>query len=379
MKWLKDNGFRKSTKLIPHHFPDTGRGLMCLKKKLCVGDLIVSIPHNLLITRNTVLISDIPIDAKQTKLNSIELLTAFLIWEKQKQQNSIWFHYIESIPKSFDEMPYFWHFNQFNQFNDIIPQSLISQIKCEINKFESSMKKVLFEMNMSLSDDNINIFKWSFAAVNTRCIYLDMKSCPNDCALAPFLDLLNHSFDAKIKASFNHITNSFEIHSLSPYSKYEQVFINYCNHNNRSLFIHYGFSSPNVSNNSILVSSSLLSILFPHFSQRFDSLSRIEFVDKSSNFCISSQGLDWKLEIFLKLMSINEWFEDSKIKSIIYFGDIKLKENEEKQYGANRSKLIDLLLSEYDISKIYLLENNALKTLLLNEINLLSYYKCISR
>jgi hypothetical protein len=373
MDWLKVNGFQKCVKLSPHYFPNTGRGLRLMSDKLSVGDLIVSIPYHLLITRNTVLKSDIPIDQNQTQLNSIQLLTAFLIWEKKKALKSNFYHYIESIPTSFDELPYFW---QLNHLNGLIPKSLMNQIRSEVNKFELSLKKVLNELNMSLSDENINLFKWSFGAVNTRCIYLNANSCPNDCALAPFLDLLNHSCDAKIKAHFNEKTNCFEIHTMTEYSKYEEVFINYGNHSNRTLLIHYGFCSQHNINDSIIVSFSQLFDLFSdHQSlQRLQSLLRIKFISHSSDYYISSQGFDWNLEIFLKLISIEKWFEDSIIKAMIYSGDIKLNENEVKQYERNKTKLIKLLISDYDIENISLLENINLKTLLFNEINLLSSY-----
>lgn len=381
IQWLKDNGFERQKylcpKLNPNLFPKTGRGLQCRSEKICCGDLLVSIPNHLLITRNTVFYeSDLPLNSLKTKLNSIELLTAFLFWESNKYQKSHWFQYIQSLPNNFNELPYFW---PLDEISDSIPDSLTIQLMSEFIKFEKSMKNFFSELNIyDKSDDEISLFKWCYSAVNTRCVYLDTDDCPNDCALAPFLDLLNHSNETKIKVLVNKINNCFEIYSLTEYKKYDEVFINYGNHNNRSLFINYGFCCESISdNNSIPISFRQLYDLFSIDSQlirRFKSLSRIKFMNESDDcYWITSLGLDWKLDMFLKLISLNQWNEDSIIKQRIYSENIELlTEIEKKKYLNNKRVIIEKLLSEYSIEKINLFKNSCLKNLMFNEIEILS-------
>lgn len=52
-------------------------------------------------------------------------------------------------------------------------------------------------------------FQWAWHAVNTRCVYMDVKAAigfeapvrgKDVCVLAPFLDMLNHASTAKVFA-----------------------------------------------------------------------------------------------------------------------------------------------------------------------------------
>ena len=53
---------------------------------------------------------------------------------------------------------------------------------------------------------NYNNYVWAWSAVNTRCVYMKQPASEyisqeeeNHYALAPYLDLLNHSSDAQVK------------------------------------------------------------------------------------------------------------------------------------------------------------------------------------
>jgi hypothetical protein len=51
-------------------------------------------------------------------------------------------------------------------------------------------------------------------------------------------------FQTQITSGFNPQTQSFEIKTLTPYRKGEQVFINYGPHDNQAIFREYGFVLP---------------------------------------------------------------------------------------------------------------------------------------
>ena len=66
-------------------------------------------------------------------------------------------------------------------------------------------------------------------------------------ALAPYLDLLNHSFDAVMEAGvdIHKSTSGYQIVTKTKIKKFGQAFINYGPHDNTKLLLEYGFFLPN--------------------------------------------------------------------------------------------------------------------------------------
>nr|CAG8435445.1 8169_t:CDS:10 [Entrophospora candida] len=100
------------------------------------------------------------------------------------------------------------------------------------------------DLSMPITYDE---FLWGWLNVNTRCIYMEETSQSsndfrkeNNIAIAPMLDFINHSNDAKIKGEFNKFNKSYEITTYDSIKKGQQVFINYGPHDNYFLLIEYG-------------------------------------------------------------------------------------------------------------------------------------------
>ena len=72
-----------------------------------------------------------------------------------------------------------------------------------------------------------------------------------------------------MKAGFNNESNNYEIYTnISPYKKCVQVFINYGPHDNRKLFVEYGFILPKNVYIVIPISLKLLhSVVMPKISR----------------------------------------------------------------------------------------------------------------
>ncbi|KAJ2392151.1 hypothetical protein H4S02_000945 [Coemansia sp. RSA 2611] len=109
-------------------------------------------------------------------------------------------------------------------------------------------------------------YVWSWLVVNTRCIHLgpqstassesmppkasclDMLLLPigkrDSIALAPVLDLLNHSYQASVSTYFDAKCRRFVIKTLRPYHKGDEVFISYGPHDNGFMLAEYGFVLP---------------------------------------------------------------------------------------------------------------------------------------
>jgi len=87
----------------------------------------------------------------------------------------------------------------------------------------------LHQLFPSLQEGNFN---WAWSCINTRAVYLPkplQKKVPSkihildqDClALAPFLDLFNHSNNVSVEVRVT--SEGYELLTHSPYKKYDQV------------------------------------------------------------------------------------------------------------------------------------------------------------
>ncbi|PIK41445.1 putative SET domain-containing protein 4-like isoform X2 [Apostichopus japonicus] len=235
----------------------TGRGLMATKS-IKPGDVIVSIPSNLLITSQVVLRSELKDVLKifPVKLTARLLLCAFVIYERQKGPSSFWAPYIGCLPDAFSTPSYFTS-EELQHLPAALRQRATEQTRLLCDGFSKLTK--FFEFGQEchfLSDFSFDLddFKWAWSAVNTRTLYYKVEEAgshhlvdPSErdvYVLAPFLDLLNHSSTAEVAGSFNSIKQCYEIQTTTPYNKFDQVFIHYGPHDNETLLLEYGFVEP---------------------------------------------------------------------------------------------------------------------------------------
>ncbi|XP_053395994.1 SET domain-containing protein 4-like [Mercenaria mercenaria] len=322
-QWMTQNyGFRNC--LVPALFPETGRGLMT-KRAIKSGEIIVSLPHSLLITTKTVLDSEIGhvIKRWKPKLSPQQCLSIFLIWERNKHTSSTWFPYINLLPSSFTTPAYFSQTEL-----TYLPTAVRSKAVKECEKLEDTFNEVKqFSMKhwnefykMLTSD----VYRWAWYVINTRSVfyqsgqseYLSTEE-PDTIALAPFLDLLNHSPAANIKAGFNPVNKSYEIITNDTYKAYDQVFISYGCHGNQKLFLEYGFCVPdNPDDEFEVMLYNLVILLFfsedivkackhfavEHLSKKMELLQEHGLL--KSLMC-TKEGLSWKLLTVFKTLAMD--------------------------------------------------------------------------
>lgn len=262
-KWLKNQGWKQRCKLRVADFEITGRGLMA-GVDIKSGDKIMSIPCELLLTTNTVNLSEVGclFHGIDVYFSTHELLATFLVWERHLGYHSSWFPYLDTLPSNFSTAA-FCADDEIQMLHRQLLEAVVSQ-KQEITvSFRKISRLVSMRKTCSCCDGTkfldvmetvftLQAFMWAWYVVNTRCIFYSVplkESLPsikiknkNCMALAPFLDLFNHSYDAIVDIDISQ--NSYDIISRSCYSKYSQVFINYGPHSNVKLFLDYGFIIP---------------------------------------------------------------------------------------------------------------------------------------
>ncbi|XP_051840852.1 SET domain-containing protein 4 isoform X2 [Antechinus flavipes] len=346
-KWLKERKFEDHN-LRPTRFSGTGRGLMAVKS-LQPGELIISLPEECLLTTDTVIKSYLGdyITKWTPPISPLLALCTFLISENNAGNKSPWKPYLDILPKDYTCLVCLEP-----RVVRLLPKPL--KIKAQEQKaqvqelFVSS--RGFFSSLQSLYTENVehifhyHAFLWAWCTINTRTVYMKhaQKKClsaePDVYALAPYLDLLNHSPGVQVNAAFNEKTRCYEIRTTSSYKKYEELFICYGPHDNHRLLLEYGFVAINNPHSAVYVSidslvdhlpsmdtqmNKKLSLLKEHgFSDLFWLVSSsglpfgevitrvmlasnpVQFLTFSMNLTFGWDGPSWRLLTALKLLCL---------------------------------------------------------------------------
>ncbi|XP_067896139.1 SET domain-containing protein 4 isoform X2 [Heterodontus francisci] len=266
-KWLKKKGFNDFY-LVPASFPDIGRGLMTTKT-LQPGDLVIELPEKCLLTTNTVLKSYLGeyIERWKPSLSPLQALCTFLIAERHFGSRSPWKPYIDVLPRTYTCPVYL-----AEGVIDLFPDPLVKKIQEQKNAVQELYltSKCFFNSLQPLFSEHVeniftyDAFRWAWCSINTRTVYMELGQSeffsrePDVYALAPYLDLLNHSPSAQVMAAFNQKSKHYEIRTVTKCRRYEQVFICYGPHDNQRLLLEYGFLASSNPHNVVYVGKDLL-------------------------------------------------------------------------------------------------------------------------
>ncbi|XP_064435157.1 SET domain-containing protein 4 isoform X4 [Mirounga angustirostris] len=337
-KWLKDRKF-EDTNLIPACFPGTGRGLMS-KTSLQEGQMIISLPESCLLTTDTVIRSYLGayIAKWQPPPSPLLALCTFLVSEKHAGDQSLWKPYLEILPKAYT-CPVCLEPEVVN----LLPKPLKAKAeeqRARVQEFFSSSRDFVSSLQPLFSEAVESIFSysallWAWCTVNTRAVYVEhrQRQClsaePNTCALAPYLDLLNHSPHVQVKAAFNEETHCYEIRTASGCRKHEQVFICYGPHDNQRLLLEYGFISVQNPHACVHVSEDILVKYLPSTDKQMNKkISILKDHDFIENLTFGWDGPSWRLLTALKLLCLEA--EEFTCWKKILLGEIISDTNEKR-------------------------------------------------
>lgn len=253
---MKKHGWTQTCSLSPAEFLNSGRGLIT-EESISSNQVIISIPVRLLITICSVAASDISwlFQTNHEHFFAQEVLAIFLVWEKHLREKSKWRPYINTLPSDYS-IPLFCSQEELAILPTFISELVQKQtLKCK-NAFDA-IRRILNDKICSHCEKKLRDvftyeeYKWAWSSVNTRCVYVDIKNSSKhdlrlkdkaNIALAPFLDMFNHSNNAKVEVDSSN--NNYEIKTLVSFNKYSQVFIHYGHHSNVKLYTEYGFVLP---------------------------------------------------------------------------------------------------------------------------------------
>ncbi|KAM4887679.1 SET domain-containing protein 4 isoform 3-T5 [Thomomys bottae] len=251
------------------------------------------------------------------------------------------------------------------------------------------MSKISLQPLFVESIDSIfsySAFLWAWCTINTRAVYLRprLQKClsaePDTCALAPYLDLLNHSPHVQVKAAFNEETGSYEIRAASRYQKHEEVFICYGPHDNQRLLLEYGFVSLHNPHACVYVSREILVKYLPQIDkQMHKKISILEDHGFIENLTFGWDGPSWRLLTALKLLCLEAekfmcWKQVLLGEKISYMNEKKSLEVAQKIccYSIEETNAILLKVSHLKTEKLPLVSQLTLvETLRMEELKIL--------
>lgn len=280
LKFLSSRKWTNETQLKISNFPDTGRGLHS-KVALEKHDLIIELPYDCLISYQTIendrdfvnlFRNDDGVKGAKPMITFQGLLSLYVCHQKNLSEKSKWSAYMKTLPTSFST-PYFCTKPELY----FLPESLLLKVVEQNDAIKSNFNKLMSIMKEELQKNfTLESFKWAYFVCNSRSVYINsgclmplvddvnfkhlLLDLPN-MALAPFLDLFNHSDDAVTSSQLSQsekgvelnveqikskeVQMNYQLYTQMPVEKNEQIFINYGTYNNTKLLLEYGFIIPN--------------------------------------------------------------------------------------------------------------------------------------
>lgn len=177
LKWCKDGGIR-TPDLFFETFPDSEYRTLRAGKDLAKGDLLLTVPRSMMLR------GEGPVE---NVINSSCLPLIKALMRERKNPKSKWKPYLDILPKSFKELPFFWEDN----LEKLKGTTALVRLKKQQDALEKD--RVAFAMSECQCNE-VEIFLWAYFVVTTRSFALI-----GSITLIPMLDIINHRSNAPIE------------------------------------------------------------------------------------------------------------------------------------------------------------------------------------
>ncbi|KAL0073897.1 hypothetical protein F4703DRAFT_1894784 [Phycomyces blakesleeanus] len=321
---------------------NTGRGMMAMSP-IEAGEVIVSVPRRFLITNKSLMAIYGPHPLSTHQLLALHLVLLC------RDRESWWEPYTSLLPSHFSTMPVKYP----TELQNHLPHSLTEQVAQQKHKIEEDFvaaAKFFNSKRDSLQSQEPILYEeyeWAWLCVNTRCIHLktaDATAKGGNMALAPMLDFLNHAWDAKIQSDFNIKNQCFEIKTLVPYAKGEQVFISYGPHDNLAILKEYGFVVPDNVFNYIQLDDEVWS-LFDDMETPEGAIIKkqiLEGAGYSGDYSIKKGDVSFRLLCALRLLALEGAGRPGFNRRVMQWNDVVMGQTE--RISADNERRVMIML-----------------------------------
>ncbi|KAG0169927.1 SET domain-containing protein 4 [Apophysomyces sp. BC1034] len=330
---------------------------MMATSDIAVGEVIVSVPKTFLISNESLMKR-----YGRHPLSTHQLLALHLVL-LSREPNSWWKSYVDLLPTHFDTMPVKYP----SVLADHLPASLIDEKTQQCNKiradYAAAVQFLTNKVSGNVTPVSYDEYEWAWLCgsckqkkkrfikllqiVNTRCIHMtttDATAKGGNIAMAPMLDFLNHTCEARIESGFNVRNQCFEIRTLIAYEEGEQVFINYGPHDNLAILKEYGFVLADNMYNFVLLDNEMWT-LFDEVETRHGVRIKKDILEKAGyagDYSIKKDEMSFRLVCALRLLALegpeNPGFE----RRVLDWHDMVMGETERISEYNERRMLIML-------------------------------------
>ncbi|GAA5802082.1 hypothetical protein EDC94DRAFT_562163 [Helicostylum pulchrum] len=334
--WLHENNFPES-KLTLANFTNTGRGMMATSD-IEAGEVIVSVPRKFLITNDSLT----KVYGSKHSLGPHQLLALHLVLVSRDKQ-SWWKPYMDLLPIHFNTMPV----KYAQVLVDHLPTALKEQVLQQKENIEQDYLNCIKFLNTRNETMTREEYEWAWLCVNTRCIHMtimDGTAKNGNIALAPMLDFLNHTSEAKIESGYNVRNQCFEIKTLTPYCKGEQVYINYGPHDNLAILKEYGFVLSQNSYNFVLLDKEVWDLYSEVESKRGYEIKKqiLEGAGYAGDYSIKAEEISFRLMAALRLLALPGTTEPGFDRRVMDWHDVVMGQTDLISTDNERKALIML-------------------------------------
>ncbi|KAJ2851776.1 hypothetical protein IWW36_000921 [Coemansia brasiliensis] len=240
--WLEENGVQMDK--LELRQSEKGNGIYA-KEALSKDEQYIQLPHHLIIT-SRVCRDALSTDSWTPKFEGTTLLHVFLIHQRfVAEKSSFWHPFIDVLPTEF-QTPLFFTGSELDLLKNTNIPSATEEQRASLQK---TYQEALVDVPESVVPRDVLTFEnyvWAAMVVMTRTFtgqILAQKEESDIRIMLPFMDMLNHDFQAKVE--FNDTEKTLNLATCIDISQGDEVCYSYGPKSNDELLLGYGFIIPN--------------------------------------------------------------------------------------------------------------------------------------
>ena len=222
-----------------------GHGLVATRA-LEAGDLMLSVPAHLLITRASAAAEGLPVKA----IPEADLIVLMLTWQRQRGDASSWSGWLPTIPRDFN-LPLLW---EEAQLSALCCPTLVERV--QVQRQEAVARHAALQAALAtaplhgaalkLVPPTFEEYAWGLAALESRGVYLCGVLDAERDAVVPVGDMFNHApaDTASVAAGYDAEARCYCYRATRRVEPGEELCVSYGPHDSLTLVQSYGFVLP---------------------------------------------------------------------------------------------------------------------------------------